>query len=86
MFFKNILYFRVFKFSTFIANNAIDFLSFETFFRIYWKYFNIVLSFFLYFFGENKLLYTNKLLTFNKQSINPIQWYPYIIESYAFIL
>ena len=44
-------------------------------FRFYWKYFNIILSFYLYSLGENKTVYSNKLLTFNKKSINPIQYY-----------
>ena len=52
-------------------------------FRFYRKYFNIILSFFLCSLGENKFAYSNKLLSFNMKSINPIQKYPHIIESYA---
>ena len=47
----------------------------------YWKYFNIILSFFLYSLGENNFLCSNKLLPFNIKSINPIQNYPHIAES-----
>ena len=37
-------------------------------------------------FGENKCLYSNKLLLFNIKSINPVQKYPHNIESCACIL
>ena len=40
-----------FKFSIFIGNNAIDFYHFNLF-RIHWKYFYIILSFFSYSLGE----------------------------------
>ena len=33
--------------------------------------------------GENKLVYSNKPFPFNIKSVNPIQKYPYITESYA---
>ena len=75
----------VFKFSIFIANNAIDFYHFSLF-RFYWKYFNIVLSFLSYSVGENKLEYSKEILPFNMKLINPIQKYSHIIESYACIL
>ena len=52
-------------------------------FKFYGKYFNIILAFFLYSFGENKFVYSNKRLPFNMKPINPIQNYPHIIESYA---
>ena len=47
---------------------------------------NILVLFviFLYSLGENKFVYSNKLLPL--KSINPIQKCPHIIESYAFIL
>ena len=51
-------------------------------FRIYRKYFNIILSFFSYSLVENNLLYSNKLLSFNMKSINPVQKYLQIIELY----
>ena len=73
------------KFSIFITNTTIDFLQFNSV-RFYWKYFNIILSFFLYSLGENKFAFSNKLLPFNMKSINPIQKYQYIIEFYACIL
>ena len=72
MFFLSIWYFRVFRFSIFIANITIDF-HYLSVFRFYWEYFNIYLSFFLYWLGENKFVFSNKLLSFNIKSINPTQ-------------
>ena len=49
---------------------------------------NILIFFlllFLYSLGENKFVYFNKFLPFNRKSINPIQKYPHIIESDAYI-
>ena len=66
----------------FIANVIIHF----NLFRFYWKYFNIIFSFFLYFLGENKFVYSNKLLPFNMKSIYLIQKYPHSIELYGCIL
>ena len=54
--------------------------------KFYCKYLSIVLSFISYFFGENKLVYSNKLLPFIIKPMNPIQKYPYIIKSHACIL
>ena len=82
---KNIWYFRVFKFYIFTTNSVIIFFYFNLF-RIYWKYFSIILSFISYLFGENKSVHSNKLLPFNMKSINTIQKYPNIIESYVCIL
>ena len=48
--------------------------------------FNIILPFFLFSLGENKFVCPNKLLPFNMKSINPVQKYQHIIESYACIL
>ena len=42
-------------------------------FRPYWRNFNITLSLFWHSLRENKFVYSNKLLPFNKKSINPIQ-------------
>ena len=50
-------------------------------FKIYWQYFNTILSFISYSLGENKLLHSNKLLPFKMKLINPRQKYPHIIES-----
>ena len=50
------------------------------------KCFNIILSFFLYSLGENKFVYSNKILSFHTNSINPMQKYPHIIESSACML
>ena len=47
----------------------------------YGKYFNIILSL-----GENKFVYSNKLLPFNMKPINPIQKFLHIIKSYTCIL
>ena len=52
----------------------------------YWKYFIIILSFFLYSLGENKFVYSNKPLPLNMKRINPIQKYQQIIEWYVCIL
>ena len=81
-FFFSIWYFSFFRFSIFTSNIAIHL----SLFRFYWKCFNIILSFFLYSWGENKLVYSNKLLPFDMKFINPIQKYPHIIESYSCIL
>ena len=72
-------YFRFFKFSIFIANIAI----LLNLFRFYWKYLNIVLSLFFCLLGENKSVYSNKLLPFKMKSINAIQNNLLIIKSYA---
>ena len=48
--------FYVFKFSMSIANNTMDFYSFNIL-RIYLKHFNI-LSLFSYLLGENKLVHS----------------------------
>ena len=74
-----LVFFRLF---IFIANITIHF----NLFRFYWKYFSIVLPFLLNSLDENKFVYCNKLLAFSMISINPIQNYPHIIESYACIL
>ena len=47
---------------------------------------NMILPFFAYPLGENKFVYSNKLLPFNMKSINQIQQYPHIIESYVCII
>ena len=83
IFLKNVWYFRVFKFSIFTTTNTIQYLNR---FRVYWKCFSIILSLFSYSLGENKLIYSNKLLLFNIKSINPVKKYPHITESYACIL
>ena len=83
--FKNIWYYKVFKIFMFTTNNTID-LDYFKLFEIYWKYFNIILSFFSYFLGQNELVSSNKLLPFNIKSINPVQKYLHITELYACIL
>ena len=98
LFFKNIWYFRAFKFSLFTTNNIIDFFYFNLF-RIYWKYFSISHSLFIIisiyhssifihfiFVRKNTLVYSRQLLPFNIKSRNPIYKYPHIIEIYACIL
>ena len=47
--------------------------------------FNIILLFFLYLPGENKPLYSDKLLPYHIKSRNPIKKYPHI-KLYARIL
>ena len=44
------------------------------------------MSLFLYSLGENKFVYSNKLLPLNMKSINPMKKYLHIIESYACVL
>ena len=58
---KNIQYFKVFRLPIFIASIKTDFH--------HWKYFMIILLFFLYSVVENKFVYSNKLylLTWNQQ-------------------
>ena len=46
----------------------------------------MISSFFLKLLGEKRLKKSVKLLPLNIKSINPIQKYPHIIESYACIL
>ena len=53
-------------FSIFIANIRMHF----NLFRFFWTYFNIILSFFLYSFWENKFVYSSKLL-WNHEINNP---------------
>ena len=50
-----------FRFSLFVVNIAILF----NLFRFYWKHFIISLSLFSYSWGQNKFVYSNKLLRFN---------------------
>ena len=45
-----------------------------------------MLSFFLKLFGEKRLVKSVKLLNLNMKSINPMQKYPHITESYVCIL
>ena len=84
MFFENVWYFRIFKFCILATNNAIQFFHRTLF--IYWTFFSIILSFFSYLLGENKFIESNKLLALNIKSINPIQKYLHITESYAYVL
>ena len=69
-----------FKFCIFIANITIHFHYFNLS-KFYSNYFDIILPFSIYLEGENKFVYSNKLLPFNIKSTNPIQKYPHIIES-----
>ena len=50
------------------------------------KYFKIISSFFLKLFGEKRFVNSVKVFPASIKSINPIQKYPHIIESYACIL
>ena len=54
VFFKNIWHFRFLKFPILTTNIVIGFFHLNLF--SYWKYFSIILSFFSYLLGENKLL------------------------------
>ena len=50
------------------------------------KYFKIISSFLLKLFGEKRFVKSVKVFPASIKSINPIQKYPHIIESYACIL
>ena len=50
------------------------------------KYFRIILSLFFKLFGEKRFVKSVKVFPASIKSINPIQKYPHIIESYACIL
>ena len=50
------------------------------------KWFKIIWSFLLKSFGEKRLVKSVKFLSLSIKSINPIQKYPHITESYACIL
>ena len=50
------------------------------------KYFKIMSSFLSKLFGKKRFVYSIKVFPLNIKSINPIQKYPHITESYAYIL
>ena len=50
------------------------------------KYFKVISSFFLKLFCEKRFVNSVKVFPASIKSINPIQKYPHIIESYACIL
>ena len=50
------------------------------------KYFKIILSFFLKLFRAQRLVKSVKVFSGSMKSINPIEKYPHVIESYACIL
>ena len=50
------------------------------------KYFKVISSFFLKLFVEKRLVKSVNILPASIKSINPIQKYPHITESYACIL
>ena len=83
-FFEDVWYFRLFKFSILTTNNAIELFHLNLF--CYLRYSSIILSFFLYSLGEKKFVQSSKSLPFSIKSINPLQKYQHIIESYACIL
>ena len=70
VFFKNI-YFRVFKFSIFIAIITINFHHFN----LDSTEKNVISLFFLYSLGRNNLVYFKEFFSFNLKLINPIQKY-----------
>ena len=85
-FFKRHIWYS--DFSIFIANITIGvFATNFNLFRFYWKYFNIVLSFLLYSFGENKFVYfkNSYLLSWNQKipekSIHTV-FYKYLLYLY----
>ena len=50
------------------------------------KYFKIIPSFFSKLFGEKRLVYSANVFPLNIKSINPMEKYQHITESYACIL
>ena len=66
-----------------IMLNRIPFTYFKT---LLIKYFKIISSFFLKLLGEKRFINSVKVFPASIKSINPIQKYPHIIESYACIL
>ena len=60
-------------------NNMISFYTYALFIKI-------MSSFFWKLFGEKRFVYSVKVFPLNIKSINPIQKYPQITESYAYIL
>ena len=56
------------------------------FLNIFLKYFKILSSFFLKLFGEKRFVSSVKVFPANIKSINPVQKYRHIIESYTCIL
>ena len=77
LFLKCIIFLNLFY--IFTTKNTIDFFHFNFFLKI----FSIILSLFSYSIRENKLACSNKLLPYNIKSINSIQKFPHMIESYA---
>ena len=53
---------------------------------LHFKHYDSISSFFLKSLGKKRFVYSVKLLLLNMKLINPIQKYPYIIESFACIL
>ena len=51
-------------------------------YALFIKYFKIISSFFSKLFGEKRFVYSVKVFPLNIKSINPIQKYPHITESY----
>ena len=63
-------------------NNMIPFYTYALFI----KYFKIISSFFLKLFGEKRFVNSVKVFPGTIKSINRMQKYPHIIESYAYVL
>ena len=70
-------FFRVLRFFIYFAKITIHFYHFNLF-RFHGKYFNIIVSFFLYSLGKNIFSYSSQLLLFGMKSINPVQKYRHI--------
>ena len=61
-------------------------IPFYTYEALFIKYFKVISSFFSKLFGEKRFVYAVKVCPLNIKSINPIQKYPQITETYAYIL
>ena len=55
-------------------------------YALFTKYFKIIPSFFSKLFGEKRLVYSVNVFPLNIKSINPMEKYQHITESYACIL
>ena len=71
-----------FQYFFYTSNNMISFYTYPLFI----KYFKVMSSFCLKLFGEKGFVYSVKVFPLNIKSINPMQKYPYVTESYACIL
>ena len=68
----------MFQYFFYTLNDMIPFYTYALLIR----YFKVMSSFFLKLFDEKRFVYSVKVFPLNIKSINPIQKYPHITESY----